>query len=237
MSRTARVVAPGMPHHVTQRGNRGLDVFFAADDYQQYLIWLAEYASRHDLKVWTYCLMTNHVHLVVVPGSAESLARTLRPLQMRHTKRINDERGWRGHLWRSRYYSCPLDGPHLWAAVRYVERNPVRSGLVTEAEAYPWSSAAPHCGLRGDPVLSHDLPLTADVDDWASWLRAEEDGPATEQLRSRTRNGMPCGADDFVEGIGRMLGLPLHNRRPGRPRKNRKNRDRHHFSGTLGEAP
>ena len=221
MPRMARAVAAGLPHHVTQRGNRGLDVFFTADDRQEYLVRLAEYAGRHGLKVWAYCLMSNHVHLVVVPSRPESLADTLRPLHMRHAQRVNAERGWQGHLWQGRYFSCPLDEPHLWEAVRYVERNPVRAGIVGRAEAYPWSSAAPHCGLRADPVLSPDLPLLGAVDDWPAWLEAPDDAVSLEQLeilRRRTHTGLPCGNQSFVKRVARLVGRPLEDRSRGRPK-------------------
>lgn len=208
-----------VPHHVTQRGNRGLDVFFTDDDRQQYLVWLAEYAALHALKVWAYCLMTNHVHLVVVPGSPEALARVLRPLQMRYSQRINSAHQWAGHLWHGRYFSCPLDADHLWAAVRYVERNPVRAGLVEVAEDYEWSSARVHCGLRRDPVLSPDIPLLHAVPDWRGWLREPENNTTLALLRNRTRDGMPCGDDAFVERIAGMVGRPLAKRPQGRPRK------------------
>lgn len=219
MPRTARVVVPGVPHHVTQRGNRGQDVFFAADHRERYLGWLAHYSQRYGLKVWAYCLMTNHVHFVVVPRAEDSMATTLRSLQMRHSQRVNAERGWRGHLWQSRYFSCALDYAHLREAVRYVERNPVRTAIVADAEAYPWSSAAAHCGLRRDPLLSPDLHLTEEIEDWASWLRQREDTLAIETLRRRTLRGLPCGGDDFVAGIEAMTGRLFVDRARGRPRK------------------
>ena len=209
MPRAARVVAVGIPHHVTQRGNRGQEVFFTAEDRQHYLIWLAHYATRHGLKVWAYCLMPTHVHLVVVPGTTRSIAGALGPLHTRHAQHINARQGHQGHLWQGRYHSCSLDGAHAAEAIRYVERNPVRAGLVAAAEAYPWSSAAPHCGLRTDPVLSGDMPLTGAISNWSLWLSEKEDAQTLELLRRRTMKGLPCGSDDFVveieAAVGRML--------------------------------
>jgi len=219
MPRMARAVAPEVPHHITARGNRGLDVFLASEDRQQYLAWLAEYAGKHGLSIWAYCLMTNHVHLVAVPHTPDSIARTLRPVQMLHAQRVNARCQWRGHLWQERPFSCALDLPHLWEAVRYVERNPVRAGLVQVAEAYPWSSAPAHCGLRTDPVLSPDLPLRDTVEDWVAWLRGPEDEEAITRLRRRTGSGIPCGSDAFVGQMEELLGHRFMERGRGRPRK------------------
>jgi putative transposase len=219
MSRTARAIVPTVPHHVTQTGNRNGDVFFSHDDRQQYLVWLAAYCEVHSLKVWAYCLMTNHIHLIAVPAASDTLQRVLRRLQMRHAQRVNAARGWRGHLWGDRYYACALDARHLWEAVRYVERNPVRAGLVATAEEYSWSSAAAHCGLRADPALSDDLPLLDSVDDWSEWLRIPQEEGTVEFLRHRTRKGIPCGAPGFVQRVGALTGLELADRTRGRPRR------------------
>jgi len=219
MSRAPRVIVAGTPYHVTQRGNHGADVFFTPDDRQQYLIWLREYADRYGLKVWAYCLMTNHVHLVVLPATRTALAEVSRALLMRYTRRINAEYEWEGHLWRARYYACALDDAHLKSAVRYVEQNPVRAGLVGEASAYPWSSAAPHCGLRPDPVLADDLPLLGRIRGWAAWLEEQEADETLALLRLRTEKGLPCGSQAFINKIARLLGRQLTPRPRGRPRK------------------
>jgi putative transposase len=154
MPRLARTVCAGIPHHITQRGNRREDVFYTDDDRAAYLDWLREYAGKHEVDILAYCLMTNHIHLVAVPKTEAGLQWVLKPLHMRYAQRINRRRGWKGHLWQGRFFSSALDETYLWAAIRYVERNPVRAKLVRKAENYPWSSAAAHCGLREDPVLT-----------------------------------------------------------------------------------
>ena len=115
MPRVARVVVSGVPHHVTQRGNRGQDVFFSEEDRERYLAWLGEYAAQHRLKIWAYCLMSNHVHYVVVPKKASALGDVMQSLHTRHSQAINAEQGWQGHLWQGRFFSCPLDEAHLAA--------------------------------------------------------------------------------------------------------------------------
>ncbi|MEN6400791.1 MAG: transposase [Armatimonadia bacterium] len=201
MPRAARIVAPQYPHHVTQRGNRRANVFFGDGDYQQYLIWLGKYAAAANVKVWAYCLMTNHVHLILVPNDADGLARLLRPLHAHYSQYVNLQQGWRGHLWEQRYYSTVLDDDHLTAAVRYVERNSVRAGLVDRPEEYPWSSGRAHCGLQNCPVLSQDLPLLGLVRNWSEWLAVGDDQAVAADLRARTMRGVPCGSAAFMRQI------------------------------------
>jgi putative transposase len=197
---------PGLPHHFTQRGNGGARTFFTNGDWQQYLVWLGHYARKYGLRLWAYCLMPNHVHLVGVPDSATAPPSVFRALQMRHTQRINEREGRTGHLWHSRYFSTVLDEDHLLHAVRYVERNPVRAGLRARAEDFPWSSAQPHCGLRDDPLLADDLPLPAMVPDWRRWLSDPEDDDVLARLRVNTHKGLPSGDEVFVRQIEGLRG-------------------------------
>ena len=221
MPRIARVVVPGLPHHVTQRGNRGADVFLDDDDRRRYLFSLGEYARRHGLAIWAYCLMANHVHFVVVPQGRESLGHAFRDAHRAYAAWLNRRMRERGHLWQGRFFSCVLDDPHLWACVRYVERNPVRAGLVERAEDWPWSSAAAHCAGKEDPLLSPaEMPWP--VDDWASYLR-EEDDAEIATLRRRTTTGRPCGSKPFVDHLEATLGRTLAPRKRGRKPKKRKN--------------
>jgi len=220
MSRTKRVIVAGEPHHLTQRGNRGASVFFSSDDRQRYLVWLADYCERYGLKVWAYCLMTNHIHIIAVPESADSVGKVMRTLQMRHALRTNMSENTRGHLWEGRYHSTLLDPAHLWEAVRHVERNPVTAGLVAKAEDYPWSSAAAHCNLRADPLPAPDLPLPSSVDNWSEWLSEPVKEEFVALLRRRTEKGIPCGDDAFLRKVGRKLGIDIQERPRGRPRKN-----------------
>ncbi len=136
-----------MPHHVTQRGNRRQQTFFNDGDYRQYLDLMQHWCLQHQVAIWAYCLMPNHVHLILVPPSEESLCRAVGEAHRRYTRHINFREGWRGHLWQGRFASFVMDEPYLLAAARYVERNPVRARLVSQAADWPWSSAAAHTGL------------------------------------------------------------------------------------------
>ncbi len=224
MPRIARAVLPGYPHHITQRGNYGQTVFDEDEDGRVYLKWLCEYKAKHGLRVWSWCLMDNHVHLVGVPERQGSLARTLRSAHMRYANYLNRKRGAAGHLWQGRFYSCVLDEQHLWAALRYVERNPVRAGLVERAEEYRWSSAPAHVSGSADGVLDGGLECCAGVTgvgDWASWLAQPEELGKVQRLRSHSRTGRPLGDEGFLAKVEAVLGRRLKALPRGRPTSRR----------------
>ena len=222
MARLARAVAVGAPHHVTQRGNARQDVFFCDRDREIYLDLFFDYAARYSLRVWGYCLMSNHVHLVVVPEREWSLAKVFGRTHCDYSRYANLARGSCGHLWQARFYSCAMDAYHAWQALAYVERNPVRAGLANAEEEYAWSSALAHC--QGD-----DLNGRLDISEWRLVYTGErwrttlrfgvEKETWEERIREATRRGNPLGSDGFVERVGRELGRDLHVRPPGRPRK------------------
>jgi len=220
MSRVARIVVPGFPHHVTQRGNRRADVFETDKDREAYLRYLRQYAEMRGLSIWAYCLMTNHIHLVAVPQREESLGLALRDAHTVYAMYFNSRTGLSGHVWQGRFHSCPLDETHLWAAVRYVERNPVRAGMVERAETYAWSSAAAHCGLRNAPVLSEDFPPPGVIENWADWLHEEsEEDEMYTRIRQHTHTGRPCGSPTFLDQLEHLLQRVVRPQKGGRPRK------------------
>ena len=223
MPRLARSVCAQVPHHITQRGNRREQVFFTDEDRQAYLGWLKEYAEKHEVDILAYCLMTNHIHLVAVPRTEDGLQQTLKPLHMRYAQRINRTRGWKGHLWQGRFFSSALDEAYLWAAIRYVERNPVRARMVRKAENYRWSSAAAHCGLMHDDVLTTTSSWRKQfeaIGDWSAWLAQGDEPQELEVLRRNADKGLPCGSEKFIRKLERLTGRALQYRPQGRPRKN-----------------
>jgi len=208
MTRFARAVAVGFPYHVTHRGNRRGDIFFCDADREAYLRWLAAYSRANDLEVWAWCLMSNHVHLLVVPGREDSLARAVGLTHRRHAQAMNIAYRWTGHLWEHRFFSTALDDAHLWAAVRYIEQNPVRAGLAVRAEDWPWSSARTHALAEPDPLLAPGRPFPAPeiVGDWSAWLAEALPEETVERLRRQTRTGRPCGDPGFVARLEAVLG-------------------------------
>ncbi len=210
-----------------QRGNRREDVFFTDEDRHTYLNWLKEYSKKHRVDILAYCLMTNHIHLVVVPNTEDGLSNVLKPLHMRYAQRINREKGWKGHLWQGRYFSSPLSEQYLWAAIRYVERNPVRAKMLRKAERYPWSSAAAHCGLHDDSLLTNKtswLKKFKQIDNWSAWLAEGDDDEQLSVLRRNSEKGLPCGSEKFIKKLEKISGKVLQYRPQGRP-QNLENED------------
>jgi len=223
MARLARVVAPGHPHHVTQRGNRRQATFFCDEDYGRYAALVAEGCRKHGATVWAWCLMPNHVHLVVVPETAGSLALALGEAHRRYTRSVNFREGWRGYLWQGRFASYAMDAAYALAAARYVERNPVRAGLVKRAWEWPWSSAAAHVAGRGDVLIKRGGPLAAEVSDWRRFLLGDSDEAELEALRRHGRTGRPLGSLEFVLEMESIIGRRLRRLQPGpKPRRRKK---------------
>ena len=217
MPRLARVTIPGIPYHVTQRGNRRQPVFFSEDDRHLYLRILLEQSRRYRLTFWAYCLMDNHVHFVAVPEREDSLARAFGEAHRRYTWTVNRRERWTGYLWQGRFASFPLDEAHLFAAMRYVERNPVEAGMVRWAEDYPWSSARAHAHRKDDPLLADNVVVDG-VTDWTEFLR-HPDEKTKAQIEQHSRTGRPFGRDHFVDKLEQLTGRILKKQSPGRKKK------------------
>ena len=218
MPRQARVVAGGVPLHITQRGNNRQEVFLLDEDRRFYLDHLREQTRHHGVRLLGYCLMSNHVHLVAVPERPDGLA--LGQLHGCYAWRFNRRYRRSGHLWQNRFYSCPLAKTHLWRALLYVDLNPVRAGLVNDPTAYPWSSAAAHS--RGhDPSELLDAWEWSELDprgEWAEFLAARTLGLADAvALRAATHSGRPFGEGAFVSRLETELGRSLQAKPRGRP--------------------
>jgi putative transposase len=213
----ARAVVPRVPHHVTQRGVRRLDTFFGEDDYEMYLSLMREWCMSSGMEIWAYCLMPNHVHLIAVPESGESLARGIGEAHRRYTRYINFRKGWKGYLWQGRFASFPMDEDYLLAAVRYVELNPVRAKLTARPEDYRWSSARAHLAGKDDGLVKVK-PMLDRVGDWAELL-ASGDQTLFDDIRMHERTGRPLGRDSFVERMSLALGRELGRKKPGPKRK------------------
>ncbi len=215
MARLPRLALPDIPYHVTQRGNRRQPAFFRETDRQLYLDLLREQSQRYHLEVWAYCLMDNHVHLIVMPRQDHSLTRAVAETHRRYTRAVNFREGWRGYLWQGRFGSVALDERHLLAAVRYVERNPVAAGLVARAEGYPWSSARAHVKGVSEPVLTSHF-LKERITDWVEFLRDASDDDVGNVLARSSSIGRPLGSRAFLEQLEQRTGRRLRRGRPGR---------------------
>jgi putative transposase len=217
MPRTARLVVPGLPHHITQRGNRRQNVFFRDDDYELYIDLMAEWCARAGVDIWAYCLMTNHVHLIAVPDSEAALARAVSEAHRRYTQEINRRERWTGHLWQGRFASFVMDEPHTLLAARYVEMNPVAAHMTARPDDYRWSSV--HAHLAGcDDRLAKAAPLREMVSvGWREFLMDEDDSFGS-LLERHSSSGWPLGSDIFLESLEIRTGRAARPAPRGRPR-------------------
>ena len=217
MARIARVIAPGYPHYIIQRGNRRQQTFLCSDDYTAYIELMAQWCKKHTVAVWAWCLMPNHVHLIAVPQAPDGLARAVGEAHRRYTRQVNFREKWRGHLWQERFASFPMDEKHLLAAARYIEMNPVAAKLVRKAEDYRWSSARAH--LKGqDDELTSVAPLLALAPDWKKFLHLSE-ASEVELLHRHERTGRPLGEDSFLKKLENQLKRSLRPQKPGPKKK------------------
>lgn len=221
MPRQARIVIPGLPHHVTQRGNNRQDVFFVDGDRVEYLNLLREQCEKHGVRVLGYCLMTNHIHLVAMPAREDSLNLAVGRAHFLYTQYVNRLHGRSGHLWQGRFHSCPMDDAYAVAAVRYAERNPVRAKMTRVPWTYRWSSAAAH---TGGPDAAHLLDLDAWNDlvpgvNWKEELTNNDKMETVMGLRLNTQTGRPLATDSFLSKLEHKLGRRLRPLPIGRPKK------------------
>ena len=218
MPKFRRLVVPGYPHHVTQRGVRKQTTFFDERDYRTYLSSATALLRAHPVEILAYCLMPNHIHAVVIPQRPDSLSAFFGKLHQRYAKVTNLRYEWAGHLWQNRFFSVVMDERHTMTALRYVERNPVRSGLVKSPQDWPWSSARGNLGLRDDPLIP-DRPALRIVKDWHKYLSAPENDLDLRKLRRETGTGRPSGTDQFIARMELLTGRQLRRRSAGRRRK------------------
>jgi putative transposase len=205
MTRIARIVVPGLPHHVTQRGNRREAIFFEADDYALYRDWMAESCRRFGVACWAYCLMPNHVHLILTPKDSSGLALALARAHRLYAGYVNARARQTGHLFQGRFGSLAMDEDHLMIAARYVALNPVRARLAARAQDWPHSSVRAHLEGRDDGLVTV-RPLLERAPRFADLLDGEPDDDAFTPLRRGELIGRPLGAPGFVAAIGRKLG-------------------------------
>ena len=219
MARLARIVVPGYPHHVTQRGSRRQITFFQETDYSLYLTLMSKWCRRYDVAIWAYCLMPNHVHLVAVPSTEDGLAKAVGSAHRAYALKINEREKWTGHLWQERFSFFVMDEPHLLAAVRYVELNPVRAGLVENAADYRWSSSSAHFS-GNDDVLVQVRPMLERISlsSWEDYLAIAEN-ETSRCFQESGKSGRPLGSDDFIASVEKIVGRSLRPRKRGRKKK------------------
>jgi putative transposase len=219
MARLPRSTISGFAHQVTQRGNYGQIVFEGDADFRRYLDWAQEYADRYAIEVWAYCLMPNHVHFVCVPKTDGALALGFNTLHMRYAQYFHQKKGVTGHLWRGRFLSCLLDDAGVFEEIRFIEKNPVRAGIVKRAEDYAWSSARSHVNSEPDLLLKACSLGGLTGEGWKAYLDNDGDGDVISRIRRCLKTGRPAGDVEFVHKVEKILGRRLEALPRGRPRK------------------
>ena len=213
MARMPRLVVPGYPHHITQRGDRRMKTFFCEEDYLYYLDLLRDNKEEAEVDIWAYCLMPNHTHIVAVPKQEDSLARLFSLVHRHYSRYINFREKWTGHLWQERFHSFVMDEQYLLATVRYVELNPLRARLCAHLSEWPWSSYHSHISTIDDGVVSIE-PMLERVSNWREYI----DGKGAindEGIRGHSQTGRPAGGAGFIEQLEVLTGRELTKKKPG----------------------
>jgi len=220
MSRFRRLVVPDFFHHVVQRGNNKQEVFQDEGGHKKYCALLRHFAQKHECKIGAYCLMPNHVHLLLRPPHETSLAKMMHGINISFQHYLNDKTGFVGHVWQSRYYSCPVEGDgHLWTVALYIDMNPLRAAIVTDPRAYQFSSALAHEQGRMDNVLTEVLFAGRDAREYGEALRSEQlNKRDIDCIRRNTHKGLPIGGAKFMQTLEKLIGRLLTIRPQGRPR-------------------
>jgi putative transposase len=200
MARLARVVIPGLPHHVTQRGNGRARTFFSDADYALYRDLLAASCRAAGVEVWSWVLMPNHVHLILVPSDADGLRGALAPVHRRYAGAVHARERRTGHFWQGRFGATAMDEAHLGAAVRYIALNPVRARLVARPQDWPWTSVHAHLSGRDDGITTL-APVLERFAPFADFIAAAGDPALLDSLRRAETIGRPLGDDAFIAGL------------------------------------
>ncbi len=218
MPRIARIIAPGYPHHITQRGNNKMTVFFDDEDRQTYLSILANYVKKYSIQIWAYCLMDNHIHLLVVPETETALARGIGLTNQVYTQYLNRKLSQSGRIWQNRFFSCIVENTeYLWTVARYIESNPLEAGLTLQAQTYRWSSANAHLEGAHDCLLHEPSWLEpTEQNAYGVFCRAENKDQENA-IRKATRTGRPFGSEQFVDRLELQFDRSLKAKRVGRP--------------------
>jgi putative transposase len=222
MSRKARIVIPGLAHHITQRGNYRQQVFYSQKDFQKYSYWMNTYAEKYRVKILAYCLMKNHVHFIVVPSDKEGLARLFNAAHMLYSQYRNSKTDQTGHLWQGRFYSCVLGPQHLYRAIRYVEMNPVRAKIVSNPWEYVWSSTRAHLDMEIYPIIKTQKVVEMSdyidgIQDWKNYL-LDKDEEIKSLMRVQTKKGLVVAHDEFISEIENKYRINLRLKKMGRPK-------------------
>ena len=223
MPRIARVVAVGYPHHVTQRRKYRQSIFSDDADRKKYVKFIDAEAKRYGLLILAYCLMTKHVHFIVLPEKEDSMAKVFKYAHMKYSQYYNKRMGECGHLFQGRFFSSVMDEMHTIACARYIERNAVRAKMVDSPELWEHSSAKGHCGMDNHDELGVNRLfdyIEYDQENWKEFINLPDSPQEVRKIREQTRKGRPLGNESFVEKLEEKVNMVLKPRPKGRPKRN-----------------
>lgn len=218
MPRRLRVIIPGIAHHIVQRGNNRQFILEQEEDFSTYCYLIGKYTDKYDVAVLAYCLMNNHVHFIMVPKDVSGISHLFNTVHMRYAQYKNYKRGTSGHLWQGRFFSCVLGGDHLFKAIRYVEQNPVRAGMVRLPWEYQWSSAKWHVGRPTKKFIKLENCSIVDRKYWKQYLLSA-DNRTDDVIRRKTQKGKAFASEEFISYWEDKLQCVLRELKPGRRKK------------------
>ncbi len=215
MARLSRITVPDLPHHVTQRGNRRQSLFLVDEDYALYRDLMAERCKANGVECWAYCLMPNHVHLILTPKNPEGLSKAVGEAHRRYTAFFNARARVTGHLFQARFASTAMDEAHCLAAMRYLAFNPVRAKLVQQPADWPWSSAGAHVRRRSDALVNVKPLLALAPDPKELFTLSRNEAHDLFNLETKSATGRPLGSDVFIAAVEKKLGYSVSPRKRG----------------------
>jgi putative transposase len=219
MPRTSRAAVGGYCYHILNRGNARAAVFHKDEDFQAFLKVITEASLRHPMRILTFCLMQNHFHLALWPNGDGELSRWMHWLLTTHVRRYQRHYHTSGHIWQGRFKSFPVqEDNHLRVLLRYIERNPLRAGLVERAEDWPWSSLYRGPSAASAPIRLDPGPAPRGAD-WAEAVNAPMFESDVALVRESIRRDRPLGDLSWTLAAAKGLGLEYSLRPPGRPRR------------------
>ena len=223
MPRTARIVAEGFPHHITQRGNYRQNVFDNPTDMTKYFEFISMYTNKYNVKILSYCLMNNHVHFIVIPEKTDSISKAFNRAHFRYSQYYNKKKNIKGHLWQGRFYSCVIDKDeaYLLAAMKYVERNPVRAKIAKKPWEWKWSSAGYHTGEGESDLNVAEIGEFTGINEkeWKKIIEETDKGEQIEEIRKVTGVGRGFGGEGFIKKLEKELKVTLRILKAGRPKE------------------
>jgi putative transposase len=215
MARLSRITVPDLPHHVTQRGNRRQALFLGDEDYALYRDLMAERCKANGVECWAYCLMPNHIHLILTPITTDGLSKAVGEAHRRYTAFFNARARVTGHLFQSRFSSCAMDEAHSLAAVRYLAFNPVRAKLVKQPADWAWSSVNAHLRKRNDALVTVKPLLALAPDPKELFTPSLDEATRFLDIETKSATGRPLGHAGFLAEIEKKLGYCVSPQKRG----------------------